>query len=939
MSSIAYFVTKMGLAGKLMALLLIASCLGVVSGCSKSLTEKEYIEHAKELENKGQDRAAVIELKNALRKNPKNPEARWLLGNLYLTLGQGAEAENQLLRARDLGVVADAVAIPLARAELLRDEFDRILEQLQPTPQMSKQDQAVVHVLRGRAYLGKNNVKEATQEIQAALDVYPGSVEAQVAQARVAMVQGDLGLARTSVAKALAADPKSVAAWELLGDIEQRTGNLTKADTAYTHAIEGQRYPLHPLFKRAVLRVQRGDFNGANTDAQALRKIAPRLAAWPYVEGLLALQQKRYGDAQNAFEQALKANPNFALANYYLGAAHLAQGHLGQAQQYLNEALRVAPSAVSVRLLLGAVMVRQGDMAGAEAVLKPALRRDPKNPGVLMMLGVAATGQGRIQEGAAYIRKVIAAHPDFSAAHVQLGLTLLMQGQRSQGVQELQSAISLDPGVKTAQLLVVMNYLQQGKFDVAVKKAQDWHNADPKDPLPLDLIGLAYLRQNQTTKARDAFNEALKAKPGDLTASYNLADLAIAQGRFDEARSLYNQVLKTYPGHINTLIELAALDGRQGHPEKFVARLNDIIKDHPDAVKPRALLGRYFVQFGEPAKAVALMQQGLQLQPRQPTYLEVLGDAQLLQDQVPDATKTFETLVSLYPNLPQAHYLLAKARAARGDWAAAQRELDEVLKRDPNHVLAKVAKVRVLALQGKTDQAAKVMKEFKATHPEDPEVWAQEGWLAMAMKHYRDAIAAYQGALKRRPNSRWTVSLALAQWQAGQRQQGFATLENWVKQHPDDVLVRFNLANGYMLAGRNTEARAQFEKVVERVPDQPFALNNLAWLLRTNEPHQAMKYAHRAVKIAPNAPSFLDTYGLLLLNSGDVKGAKDILQRAALLAPEAPSIGYHLASALERSGDKTGARKTLEKLLARKQSFPERAKAETLLDTLKGSGH
>ena len=60
------------------ALLLVAISF-MLSGCGETLTDAEYLARAKEYQDKGEVNASVIELKNALKANPDNIEARWLL--------------------------------------------------------------------------------------------------------------------------------------------------------------------------------------------------------------------------------------------------------------------------------------------------------------------------------------------------------------------------------------------------------------------------------------------------------------------------------------------------------------------------------------------------------------------------------------------------------------------------------------------------------------------------------------------------------------------------------------------------------------------------------------------------------------------------------------------------------------------------------------------
>ena len=69
---------------------------------------------------KNDSKAAVIQFKNALQKNPNLGEARFLLGKALLAAGDPQGAELELRRALDLKY-APELAIPLLAQALLRN--------------------------------------------------------------------------------------------------------------------------------------------------------------------------------------------------------------------------------------------------------------------------------------------------------------------------------------------------------------------------------------------------------------------------------------------------------------------------------------------------------------------------------------------------------------------------------------------------------------------------------------------------------------------------------------------------------------------------------------------------------------------------------------------------------------------------------------------------
>jgi Flp pilus assembly protein TadD len=143
------------------------------SGCDRtaSLTEQERIQRAKDFEAKGDLKTSVIELKNAVQKNPDSAQARLLLGQIYLKTGQGAEAEKELLRAKSLGVGEDTIKRHLAESLLLQGEFQRLLDEITLTGRESAANKSRILSMFGDARAGLRKLDEACSLYQESLNV------------------------------------------------------------------------------------------------------------------------------------------------------------------------------------------------------------------------------------------------------------------------------------------------------------------------------------------------------------------------------------------------------------------------------------------------------------------------------------------------------------------------------------------------------------------------------------------------------------------------------------------------------------------------------------------------------------------------------------------------------------------------------------------------
>ena len=136
-------------------LLMLAAALAT-GGCDRAqrYTDQEYVQKARAFQDQGKLDSALIELKNALQKNPKNSDARWRLAEIYIGQGLGEPAENELKKARELGMDSEALKIPMGRALLLQGLYPRILAEIQPGPQSSPENVAKILEIDGRAQHG-----------------------------------------------------------------------------------------------------------------------------------------------------------------------------------------------------------------------------------------------------------------------------------------------------------------------------------------------------------------------------------------------------------------------------------------------------------------------------------------------------------------------------------------------------------------------------------------------------------------------------------------------------------------------------------------------------------------------------------------------------------------------------------------------------------------
>jgi Zn-dependent protease with chaperone function len=142
-------------------------------------------------------------------------------------------------------------------------------------------------------------------------------------------------------------------------------------------------------------------------------------------------------------------------------------------------------------------------------------------------------------------------------------------------------------------------------------------------------------------------------------------------------------------------------------------------------------------------------------------------------------------------------------------------------------------------------------------------------------------------------------------------------LEEQEKKEPDNVLLYQNLAAVYLKIGNYEGAIGAYERVLSLAPNQPLALNNLAWILVT-APDKTLRNKEKALTLARKAVAlersamFLDTLAEALYANGFVAEAVKTSKEAISLASE--ERGYY-EKQLKRFEGETGAKRRVSPLL------------------------
>lgn len=916
--------------------LLASICLvGFISGCGKPSAESSLAAAKAHIEARNCG-AAIVELKNVLQAG-ESAEGHFYLGLCATEMSDWATSERHLRRALELKTPMQRVAPFLARTLAGVGDSRKLLAELGPVVIEDVRDRAVVKTLLGEAHLGLRQWPEAELAFKTAVDAESTNARARIGLARVHLANNRVKEAEGITDEVLATTPTQEHAVGLKADILIGTGRTTEAKGLLTKLVNADPKNIQANIGLISIALGESNLSAAETLAKDFRKHVPKDLRAPYMEALVAFRKSDFTRAKELVTSVLNVAPDHGPSLLLSGATAYSTGNLSTAEDTLKKVVYAFPDSRYARNLLVATLLRKGQPVRAEEALAPALRASPNDPVLLRTAGEVAFANNRFEDAVRYYESAQKADKGQADAANQTRLAQfrLSVGDETRALSELETASTRSATDYQADLSLVATHLKRKDYTKALTALAALEKKQPNNPLTYALKGSILVARGDFSGARTQLERALAIQPTYLAAARILAGMDVSESKIDAGQRRIEAVIALEPNNDSAVLALAEIQARAKLPAKTIVQtIERAIKANPGSSAPWIALTRQHAQSHDAQAAMTAAQKGGELFPNDPKMLDALGLAQMAAGDAPRAASTFEKLVKLMPDSPQALVRLASAQYAAKQVDAPIQALTKALTLQPDLLEAKQALVAAQVAAGRGSDAMRETKSLQKSKPREGAGFTLEGDVHMAQKRFAEAATAYQESLNRQRDPLVAVKLHQAYLATGNASAATSFAEKWGRENPSDSIVPFHLANESMQKRDFKDAATRFKKLLERQPNDPSLLNNLAWVLSESKDPSALSYAKRAYEVAPTSAEVQDTYGWLLVAAGDAAKAVPILEAATATRSDVAEIRMHYAKALLAVKDSAGARRELTRLSQDTASPAIAEEAKTLLRNL-----
>lgn len=917
--------------------LIAAVSLGALVACS-SQDATQLIASGRSHLDKKDYRAAVIEFKNALQKDPSLNEARFLLGRALFESGDSSGALVEFNKLHAAAFDADRVVPRLAEVMLVHGELDKLIAEFSATKLASPKAQADLSATLASAYAMRGKFDLAQASAERSLKDDPDGLTGRLVMAQIKTLREDLPAAMEEVERAERAHPKAARPKIFKAELMAQMRGRYDAATIFqvyreALALEPKNIQAHAgLIQQALAQK---DLAAANAQLEQLRKAHPGGVPTQYFTAMLALERRDLPAAVEAIQVMLKFAPDNVAGLQLAGRIAFEAGNYAQAAAHLGKALPRTTQTTPLRLLLARALLRAGDNKMALSTLQPLLNERSGVPAEAYTL--AADAQIRLGEGEIakqLYQRALTVNPQNERARSALAVVDISEGRVDQGIGVLQDVARTSTDLQ-AEVLVASTYVQNRQFDRARAAIDAIDKKKPDSAAAAYLRGELALAQGDVAEATRQFEMASQRDKKDFASVAALARLDQRAGKPEAAVARYRAFLGINPRSLNADLALVGLQKVQGHPPAKVATdLEALVKKYPDSEFPRVALVRALLEGGEIKRAQTIAKEVATAFPSSAAALDAFGVAELAAGNHNQARQAFSQLAALQPKDAAPLIRLSQAYLASKDATGALAQLTKALTLQPTNMDAQMQMVALLAKMGRYERALAQARSAQSVAPAEAVGWMLEGDLLNGKRDFVGAAAAYRKGLGKARVGATAVKLHRALEDAARLKEAQEFEKEWRAERPQDPVFNYYLGDRYLALGQLDTAADLYRSALKVVPKDPASLNNLAWILAQQGKPEALEFAERAVAEAPKSAPALDTLAEIHVRAGRVDRAVALQRQAVELAPNQPMMRLRLADYLVKDKQAPAARKELEVLAGLGAKFPKQDEVKRLMSQL-----
>lgn len=901
-----------------------------IPACTEVKTVEDSIVEAKVSITNGHANEAIILLKNAVRMEPKNADVRFLLGEVYLNIGDYKSAEKEFEKSIELASVKAFLYSNLLEAKVKQFNSDEVEYLVDAAKGTSAEEYNKVLTYAGISYLHEGDIEKAKDYINQANEVGSHFVYSTIGKAYLANTPEQIESSIRLINAIVQESPSFADAWLAKGFLLQGQRKALDAAESFEEYSQLRPKDVPVLFFIAQNYLTAGQSEKASSIINRLIGPFENNAYVNQMKGQLEFDNKNYALAQEYSEKAYQLNSQLLSASIVAGLSSYHLKELEQAYKYLIRVQNYVPSTHLVNKVLAELQLRLGYIDEATITLDELIKNGAINEEFIVSASQELVKQGKISAAQDLLQTSIDLSPQNASVMREKGLIKLKMNDIASGIDILEKSLALDPNAHETEEGLASAYLSNDQLDKAMVLAKRWQESDDKKVMGLILESTVLEKSSKSKQAKALLNEALTLDANSIPALYKLAIYEHKEGNIEQAFKYFTRVLEVSPEQplaIQSLISLAYKNVALS--QKLELFLITQIKVHPESQGLKLAHSYLYASQSKFELAINILEEIKKSKSNTINVDMLEGDYYTQLHNWSSAISSYKAAALFAPTDHRATSKLIRVYEYSGDLKSALSVVDTEIIKMPNHYGLLLMQANYQSRLGIMPKQALISRlKTNETTKNHAVMFNTLGNIAVIQKNEVLAIEYFEQAYEKSPTSSNVFSLA----QAYGRSKQFGLVTELLNQHlktGSDYRLEAVLANAYLANKNYSEAEFHYLGLLEQKPKDLMTLNNLAVIqIELGKAESAHEYAKQALAQAPKNSAVIDTYGMALYANKQYSEALTYFEKALAIHPKNVDYAINKSRTLIALTEYKLAESVL---LPLKASTPEQQK---IIDTL-----
>jgi tetratricopeptide (TPR) repeat protein len=531
----------------------------------------------------------------------------------------------------------------------------------------------------------------------------------------------------------------------------------------------------------------------------------------------------------------------------------------------------------------------EGETISTKSELPKLPQLEPKtaiDPDVMYLLLAADIAMQRQQYSLAYEAYMELSKRVRDSKFAEQAAKLALQIKDSRKTNDAVSMwINQEPKNVTARKLAALTALRGHDKNIAIKQLNALLTAEP-DNFENALLELSSILQKEG-KEKFIYDvlESLSAKTsGNKAVIYFVQSLLSMQMKNNtQAENKVKQTLQIQPDWEHPLLIQAQLAFMANDFNRVKSLLNAAVLKHPNNVPFKKLLAQTLIKTADYESAAGLYESLINQNPKEGDNYIALALINLELNKDENAQTILKTLSEQSQWESAANFYLGKIEEKHNNSDAAVVLFDKVTDQQLS-LEAAVSSINLLVKERQFEQVDSRLSVLLQKYPQQK------------LRFVLMQVSLYS--------------------QQNQQEKSFNLLSELLVEFPNEKDVLYTRALVAEHLGKMEVLETDLKKIIATYPDDVDALNALGYKLLDDASryHEAEKYLQHAIKLRPNEPAIMDSYGWLQFKIGKYPQALNYLQ-SAYEKQNSGEIAAHLCEVLWTMGRREDARLVFDNAL------------------------